>query len=62
MKQPLVAPLAALAIGVALAQLAAFSLTETLLSVLLLGALACLGLRIGAPRSGALAGCIAFLA
>ena len=62
MKQPLVAPLAALAIGVAAAQLAAFSFTETLLSVLLLGALACLGLRMGASRAGATACCIAFLA
>ncbi|HUG82210.1 MAG TPA: ComEC/Rec2 family competence protein [Bryobacterales bacterium] len=62
MKQPLVAPLAALAIGVAAAQLAAFTFTETLLSVLLLGALACLGLRMGAPRAGAAACWIAFLA
>ncbi len=62
MKQPLVAPLAALAIGVAAAQLAAFSFTETLLSVLLLGVLACLGLWMRAPRSGALACGVAFLA
>jgi competence protein ComEC len=61
MKQPLVAPLAALAIGVAMARLAAFSFTETLLSVFLLGTLACLGLRMSAPRSGALACCVAFL-
>ncbi|MDA1314709.1 MAG: ComEC/Rec2 family competence protein [Acidobacteria bacterium] len=62
MKQPLVAPLAALAIGVATAQLAAFFFTETLLSVLLLGVLACLGLRMAAPRAVALACCVAFLA
>ena len=55
MKQPLVAPLAALAIGVAVSQLAFFSFAETLLSVVLLGALAFLGARTGAFRAGFLA-------
>ena len=52
MKHPLVAPLGALAVGVAFSQLAVFSFSETLLSVVLLGALALLGLRAGAYRAG----------
>ena len=52
MKHPLVAPVGALAIGVAVAQLAVFSFAETLLSVVLLGALALVGLRTGAYRAG----------
>ena len=55
MKQPLVAPLAALAIGVAVSQLVFFSFAETLLAVVLLGALAFLGARTGAFRAGFLA-------
>ena len=57
-KQPLVAPLAALALGVAASQLTEFSFTETLLSVALFGVLAWLGLRNGASRAG-LAACLA---
>ena len=55
MKQPLVAPLTALTIGVAVSQLAVFSFAETLLSVVLLGALALLGVRTGVFRAGFLA-------
>ena len=55
MKHPLVAPLGTLAVGVAVSQLAVFSFAETLLSVLLLGALALLGLRTGAHRAGCVA-------
>ncbi len=50
--------MAALALGVAASQLADFSFTETLLSVVLLGVLAWLGLRVGAPRAGLVA-CLA---
>ena len=52
MKQPLVAPLAALTIGVAVSQLAVFTFAETLLSIVLLGALALLGVRTGEFRAG----------
>lgn len=50
--------MAALALGVAASQLVDFSFTETLLSVVLLGVLAWLGPRTGAPRAGLMA-CLA---
>jgi len=55
MKQPLVAPLAALAAGIWAAQFAEFTLWETLLSVGLLAALALAALRLRAGLTGAAA-------
>ncbi len=55
MKQPLLAPLVALAAGIVAARHIAFSLQETLFSILLLAALASLGLRLGARRLAAAA-------
>ena len=56
-RQPLVAPCAALALGIAAAQWARFSFLETLISTLLLAGLAGLGLRF-APRT-AITACLA---
>lgn len=58
MKQPLVAPLAALAAGIWAAQFAEFTLRETLLSVCLLAVLALAALRLRAGGAGA-AACLA---
>ncbi len=58
MKQPLVAPLAALAAGIGAARFAEFTLGETLLSVSLLAVLALVAVRLRAAAAGA-AACLA---
>ena len=60
-RHPLVAPLAALALGIVAAQFAFFSFQETLLSTLLLGLLAWVGLHHDAVRPGAVACLAGFL-
>ena len=60
-RHPLVAPLAALALGIVAAQFAFFSFQETLLSTLLLGLLAWVGLHKNAVRPGAVACLAGFL-
>jgi len=57
-RYPLVAPLAAFAAGTVAAQHATFSFQESVVSILLLAALAVAGLAWGAPRAGATA-CLA---
>src|SRR5712692_5826582 len=61
MKLPLLAPLAAFAAGIVVAQHAAFSFRELSISILLLAALAVLGLARGATRAGAVASLTGFL-
>ena len=61
LRHPLVAPLAALALGIVAAQFASFSFWETLLSTLLLGLLAWVGLYRNAVRPGAVACLAAFM-
>ena len=60
MRQPLVAPCAALAIGIAVARSVSFSFTETLLSTIVLAVLAAVGFRYRARRAGQAACLFAF--
>lgn len=60
MRQPLVAPCAALAIGIAVARSVSFSFTETLLSTIVLAVLAAVGFRYRARRAGRAACLFAF--
>lgn len=61
MRQPLVAPCAALAIGIAVARTISFSFTETLISAIGLAALAAVGFVYRGSRAGRAACLLAFL-